>query len=109
MDQPVLSRPSGPETHAATGAAETAVAREAARRRAFAIIAHPDAGKTTLTEKLLLRGGAIQLAGQVRAKGDRRAADVARRPSRTRRGGAPVSRRAPPGPASRPRAVRRSA
>ncbi|AWV22135.1 Bacterial Peptide Chain Release Factor 3 (RF-3) [Roseomonas mucosa] len=72
MDQPVLSRPSGPETHAATGAAETAVAREAARRRAFAIIAHPDAGKTTLTEKLLLRGGAIQLAGQVRAKGDRR-------------------------------------
>ena len=52
--------------------AAPAVAREAARRRAFAIIAHPDAGKTTLTEKLLLRGGAIQLAGQVRAKGDRR-------------------------------------
>ncbi|MBP0493200.1 peptide chain release factor 3 [Roseomonas indoligenes] len=52
--------------------AESKVAQEAARRRAFAIIAHPDAGKTTLTEKLLLRGGAIQLAGQVRAKGDRR-------------------------------------
>ncbi len=43
-----------------------------ARRRTFAIISHPDAGKTTLTEKLLLFGGAIQLAGQVRAKGDRR-------------------------------------
>ncbi|MBU8541641.1 peptide chain release factor 3 [Falsiroseomonas tokyonensis] len=48
------------------------VATEAARRRSFAIIAHPDAGKTTLTEKLLLKGGAIQLAGQVRAKGNRR-------------------------------------
>ncbi|HEU0118664.1 MAG TPA: GTP-binding protein, partial [Alphaproteobacteria bacterium] len=34
-----------------------------ARRRTFAIIAHPDAGKTTLTEKLLLFGGAIQMAG----------------------------------------------
>jgi peptide chain release factor 3 len=42
------------------------------RRRTFAIISHPDAGKTTLTEKLLLFGGAIQLAGQVKAKGDRR-------------------------------------
>ncbi|MFO1151245.1 MAG: peptide chain release factor 3 [Alsobacter sp.] len=40
----------------------------AARRRTFAIISHPDAGKTTLTEKLLLFGGAIQLAGEVRAK-----------------------------------------
>jgi peptide chain release factor 3 len=48
------------------------IAHEAARRRTFAIISHPDAGKTTLTEKLLLFGGAIQLAGQVRAKGDRR-------------------------------------
>jgi peptide chain release factor 3 len=46
--------------------------REIARRRTFAIISHPDAGKTTLTEKLLLMGGAIQLAGQVKAKGDRR-------------------------------------
>lgn len=45
---------------------------EIQRRRTFAIIAHPDAGKTTLTEKLLLYGGAIQLAGQVRAKRDRR-------------------------------------
>ena len=37
---------------------------EIARRRTFAIISHPDAGKTTLTEKLLLFGGAIQLAGE---------------------------------------------
>ncbi|MDN2566434.1 peptide chain release factor 3 [Aquibium sp. A9E412] len=42
-----------------------------ARRRTFAIISHPDAGKTTLTEKLLLFGGAIQLAGEVKAKKDR--------------------------------------
>ncbi len=47
-------------------------ATEAARRRTFAIIAHPDAGKTTLTEKLLLFGGAIQLAGAIRAKGQQR-------------------------------------
>src|SRR5215469_3714807 len=46
--------------------------REVERRRTFAIISHPDAGKTTLTEKLLLFGGAIQLAGQVKAKRDRR-------------------------------------
>src|SRR5579863_1196069 len=45
---------------------------EIARRRTFAIISHPDAGKTTLTEKLLLFGGAIQLAGEVKAKGERR-------------------------------------
>src|SRR5687767_641643 len=51
---------------------DSALAREIARRRTFAIISHPDAGKTTLTEKLLLCGGAIQLAGQVKAKGDRR-------------------------------------
>jgi peptide chain release factor 3 len=44
---------------------------QAARRRTFAIISHPDAGKTTLTEKLLLFGGAIQLAGEVKAKKDR--------------------------------------
>ncbi len=43
-------------------------------RRTFAIISHPDAGKTTLTEKLLLFGGAIHLAGDVKAKGDRRRA-----------------------------------
>ncbi len=50
----------------------TSIQTEVARRRTFAIISHPDAGKTTLTEKLLLFGGAIQLAGHVRAKGDRR-------------------------------------
>ena len=44
------------------------------RRRTFAIIAHPDAGKTTLTEKLLLFGGAIQMAGAVKARGDARRA-----------------------------------
>ncbi len=47
---------------------------QVARRRTFAIISHPDAGKTTLTEKLLLFGGAIQLAGAVKAKGERRRA-----------------------------------
>ena len=41
-------------------------------RRTFAIISHPDAGKTTLTEKLLLKGGAIRMAGAVRARGERR-------------------------------------
>ncbi|MEI6516009.1 MAG: GTP-binding protein, partial [bacterium] len=45
---------------------------EIARRRTFAIISHPDAGKTTLTEKLLLYGGAIQLAGSVRSRRDRK-------------------------------------
>src|SRR5881398_564936 len=48
------------------------LAAEVARRRTFAIISHPDAGKTTLTEKLLLFGGAINLAGQVKAKRERR-------------------------------------
>src|SRR6201996_2981385 len=50
----------------------TTLSDEIARRRTFAIISHPDAGKTTLTEKLLLFGGAIQLAGEVRARGERR-------------------------------------
>ncbi|MEL6473929.1 MAG: peptide chain release factor 3 [Pseudomonadota bacterium] len=45
---------------------------EAGRRRTFAIISHPDAGKTTLTENLLLAGGAIRLAGEVAARGQRR-------------------------------------
>ena len=47
--------------------------REIARRRTFAIISHPDAGKTTLTEKFLLYGGAVQLAGSVTARKNQRA------------------------------------
>src|SRR5216683_1511101 len=53
---------------------DTEPARQAARRRTFAIISHPDAGKTTLTEQLLLLGGAIRLAGQVKARGEARRA-----------------------------------
>ena len=49
------------------------ISREGARRRTFAIISHPDAGKTTLTEKLLLYGGAVQLAGSVTARKHQRA------------------------------------
>src|SRR5690606_37427635 len=45
---------------------------EITRRRTFAIISHPDAGKTTLTEKLLLYGGAVTLAGSVRARKNQR-------------------------------------
>jgi peptide chain release factor 3 len=56
-----------------TASTDRKLADEIARRRTFAIISHPDAGKTTLTEKLLLFGGAIQLAGQVKAKRDGRA------------------------------------
>jgi peptide chain release factor 3 len=48
------------------------IAEEAGRRRTFAIIAHPDAGKTTLTEHILLAGGAIRAAGAVRARGEAR-------------------------------------
>jgi peptide chain release factor 3 len=49
-------------------ATDDALARAVATRRTFAIISHPDAGKTTLTEKLLLFGGAIQEAGAVKAR-----------------------------------------
>ncbi len=56
----------------ASAAPASSLKAEVARRRTFAIISHPDAGKTTLTEKLLLFGGAINLAGQVKAKGERR-------------------------------------
>ncbi len=52
----------------------TSLATEVEKRRTFAIISHPDAGKTTLTEKLLLLGGAIQMAGAVKARGDQRRA-----------------------------------
>ncbi len=67
--KPAMHMPIRPPEAAA---AEPLVATEVGRRRTFAIISHPDAGKTTLTEKLLLFGGAIQLAGQVKAKRDRR-------------------------------------
>lgn len=49
------------------------IQQEIRRRRTFAIISHPDAGKTTLTEKLLLYGGALQLAGSVTARKNQRA------------------------------------
>lgn len=65
MSQTASIAPSGPASE---------VARQAARRRTFAIISHPDAGKTTLTEKLLLLGGAIHLAGAVKARGQARRA-----------------------------------
>ena len=52
-------------------AADKGLAIEVARRRTFAIISHPDAGKTTLTEKLLLYAGAVELAGSVRPKKNR--------------------------------------
>ena len=75
-DQPLQSFDGEPDGSGLAVAEEsrptTSLAREIARRRTFAIISHPDAGKTTLTEKLLLFGGAIQLAGQVKAKKDRR-------------------------------------
>ena len=48
------------------------LSKEVGKRRNFAIISHPDAGKTTLTEKLLLYGGAIQQAGAVKARGEQR-------------------------------------
>jgi peptide chain release factor 3 len=67
MDMPLPTADSAPKLRNSS-----ALAAEVERRRTFAIISHPDAGKTTLTEKLLLFGGAINLAGQVKAKRDRR-------------------------------------
>ena len=60
-------------THSRSPALLMSAASEVARRRTFAIISHPDAGKTTLTEKLLLYGGAVQLAGSVTARKNQRA------------------------------------
>ena len=76
MKDVAMSVDSAPEGTAAVGesVAESRdnlakkIAREVARRRTFGIISHPDAGKTTLTEKLLLFSGAIQLAGTVKAR-----------------------------------------
>lgn len=56
-----------PQTAPAPAGA-AALVRDVKKRRTFAIISHPDAGKTTLTEKLLLFGGTIQMAGTVKAK-----------------------------------------
>ena len=72
----------GPQTVAARRAGSTLepvhsleqVAEEASRRRTFAIISHPDAGKTTLTEKFLLYSGQIGEAGSVKARSGRKAA-----------------------------------
>ena len=68
---PKLAAADPEQTGSKDGRRETNVSdlqREIERRRTFAIISHPDAGKTTLTEKLLLYGGAIQLAGSVKGK-----------------------------------------
>lgn len=59
---------SPPDAHDSTTAPPVNLAKEISRRRNFAIISHPDAGKTTLTEKLLLYGGAIHEAGAVKAR-----------------------------------------
>jgi len=56
------------ESYSTPVASPDGIIREVSRRRTFAIISHPDAGKTTLTEKLLLFGGAIQMAGTVKAR-----------------------------------------
>jgi peptide chain release factor 3 len=61
-----------PEVQNQINSAAAELEREVSRRRTFAIISHPDAGKTTLTEKLLLYAGAIELAGAVRGRKDRR-------------------------------------
>jgi peptide chain release factor 3 len=63
---------SQPELQNQINSAAAELEREVSRRRTFAIISHPDAGKTTLTEKLLLYAGAIELAGAVRGRKDRR-------------------------------------
>src|SRR5213596_1831228 len=62
-----------PPGAAFTGCFRMSPAQEIARRRTFAIISHPDAGKTTLTEKFLLYGNAIHLAGTVTARKNQRA------------------------------------
>jgi len=66
-----IAEPADPAPRSPSTAAER-LHFETRRRRTFAIISHPDAGKTTLTEKLLLHGGAIHLAGTVKARGQAR-------------------------------------
>ncbi len=72
LDTPTAAPPAPTGSPAPAKGQQLGLEAEIARRRTFAIISHPDAGKTTLTEKLLLFGGAIQLAGQVKAKKDKR-------------------------------------
>jgi peptide chain release factor 3 len=69
-----LYRKPGALMHAPEHTFAVDLAAEVARRRTFAIISHPDAGKTTLTEKLLLYAGAVHLAGAVRARKHQRRA-----------------------------------
>ena len=69
-DQTALAEALAPEQSVAPATASGGADWRA--RRTFAIISHPDAGKTTLTEKLLLEGGAIRMAGAVRARGEQR-------------------------------------
>ena len=68
----LISDPAEHRSSPADTSAQSDLEREVLRRRTFAIISHPDAGKTTLTEKLLLYAGAIELAGAVRTRGNRR-------------------------------------
>ena len=63
-----------PDAFERSGAFAQYPRQRSARRRTFAIISHPDAGKTTLTEHLLLLGGAIHAAGRVKARGEARRA-----------------------------------
>jgi peptide chain release factor 3 len=67
-----LGPPPADVTNVVESSASSELEREVSRRRTFAIISHPDAGKTTLTEKLLLYAGAIELAGAVRGRKARR-------------------------------------
>ncbi len=67
-----MGPPPADVTNLADPSASSELEREVSRRRTFAIISHPDAGKTTLTEKLLLYAGAIELAGAVRGRKARR-------------------------------------
>ena len=67
-DLPMNEEVTGEDVPSSGSVSREQIAREVARRRTFGIISHPDAGKTTLTEKLLLFSGAIQLAGTVKAR-----------------------------------------
>lgn len=69
---PLADRISEEPRHLHPSPSQAEIEQEVARRRTFAIISHPDAGKTTLTEKLLLYAGAIELAGAVRGRHARR-------------------------------------